>query len=70
MLVTLGRSPSAIMYVVHTILICRVCFSVRASHDERSACGSMNALSANGMDRHAACGMVWSPPVNGVDRAH
>jgi hypothetical protein len=70
MLVTPGRSPSPIMSVVHTILICRGCFSVRASHDECSACGSMDVPPANGMDMHAACGMVWSPPISGVNRAH
>jgi hypothetical protein len=67
---TSGRSLRTIMSVVHIVLICLAASSVRASHDECNACGSMGVLPANGMDRHAACKMAWSLPVSGVDMAH
>jgi hypothetical protein len=68
------RSPSAIMSVVHIVLISCGCFLGIVlrfpSHDEHSVCRSTDVLPSNGMDRHVACRIVWSLPVSGVDRAH
>jgi hypothetical protein len=71
MTVTLGRSPSAIMSVVHTILICRGCFlgNARVMMSVVHAAAWAYSLPTEWIGTPPA-GMAWSPPVSGVDRAH
>jgi hypothetical protein len=61
--ITPGRSPSAIMSIVHTILICRGCFlgNTRVMMSVVHAAVWMCCLL-----------MEWigTPPASGVDRAH
>jgi hypothetical protein len=71
MLVSPRKSPSAIMSVVHIVLISRGCFldNARAMVSTVYAAARAYCLPIEWTDTYAACRMVWSPSVSGVDRA-